>query len=140
MKKAMPIESGDFETRHTTHKYPAYGNIHIHDIGPTCETNPSSPLFGQRIVFTGELSIRREDAMQLAVDAGALLQSTVSGRTNILVVGKQNIALVGADGMSSKEEKAYALNQAGKANITILDEEQFFALIPQLDVCAGGVK
>ena len=93
----------------------------------TFDTN--HPLYGKKIVFTGELSIDRRSAMQLAADVGAVVKSAVSGKTNYLVVGTQDVDLVGADGHSTKEEKAYALNEAGKANIQIISESDFWMLI-----------
>ena len=62
--------------------------------------------------------------MQMAVDAGAILKNTVSSKTGYLVVGKQDVAIVGMDGMSTKEEKAHAMNKAGKANIHIISESE----------------
>lgn len=91
-------------------------------------SNPSGPLSGKMIVFTGTLSIPREDAMQLAVDAGAILKTSVSQKTSYLVVGEQDITLVGMDGMSTKEEKAHELNDSGKAHIKIITEEEFMEL------------
>ncbi len=88
----------------------------------------SNPLFGKTIVFTGQLSMDRADAMQLAVNCGAVVKSAVSRKTNYLVVGIQDKALVGDDGMSTKEEKAYELNTSGAANINILSEEEFLKL------------
>lgn len=85
-------------------------------------------------MFTGELSIDRAAAMQMAVDVGAVVKSGVSGKTDYLVVGTQDLALVGADGMSSKEEKAYALNQAGKAHIQIIREQEFIDLVRTVEV------
>ena len=67
--------------------------------------------------------------MQLAVNCGAIVKSSVSKKTDYLVVGKQDKALVGDDGMSSKEEKAHELNKSGKANIIFINEDQFFQLI-----------
>ena len=67
--------------------------------------------------------------MQMAVNAGAVLKSGVSGKTNFLVVGKQDLAIVGSDGMSNKEEKAHALNESGKGCIKILDEAEFISLL-----------
>ena len=87
------------------------------------------PLFMKNIVFTGELKMSRYEASQAAVDCGAILKTAVSGKTNYLVVGTQNPNIVGADGMSSKERKAYELNDAGKASIKIIGEYEFLALL-----------
>ncbi len=88
-----------------------------------------SPLYGKNVVFTGTLSIPREQAMQLAVDAGAVLKTTISVKTHYLVVGRQDKALVGDDGMSTKEEKAHMINQSGKAQIKIINEHEFLDLV-----------
>lgn len=106
-----------------------FEKVNIKSIVPSCEcTNSESPLCEKNVVFTGSLSISREDAMQLAVDAGAVLKSSVSRKTDYLVVGTQDIALVGMDGKSSKEEKAFELNQTGKAQIKIINEKEFIEL------------
>lgn len=112
-----------------------HSNFSPKDIVCTCESlDESHPLFQKRIVFTGELSLSRQQAAQMAADVGALVKSGVSGKTDYLVVGTQDLALVGADGMSSKEEKAYALNQAGKAHIQIIREQEFIDLVRAVEV------
>lgn len=99
------------------------------DIQPTMDNiDPEGPLYGKSIVFTGELTISRAEAMQLAVNAGAVVKTSVSRKTNYLVVGKQDKSLVGEDGMSTKEENAYAINEQGKAHIEIIGEDEFIKL------------
>lgn len=89
----------------------------------------SHPLFGKSIVFTGDLtSMDRKTAMQKSVDLGAILKSSVSSKTDYLVVGAQDISLVGDDGMSTKEERAYELIKKGHA-IKILNESDFLNLL-----------
>lgn len=92
-------------------------------------TDSSHPLYGKKIVFTGELSIGRHEAAQLAVDVGASVKSGVSGKTNYLVVGTQDPTIIGASGMSGKEEKARELNALGKASIEIISECEFISLL-----------
>jgi DNA polymerase-3 subunit epsilon len=95
----------------------------------TTEFDVQHPLFGKSIVFTGELEFMdRKDAMQKAIDLGALVKSGVSSKTDYLLVGRQDISLVGEDGLSSKEEKAYALNEKGHT-IQIIKEDIFIELI-----------
>ena len=99
------------------------------EIKPTVGViNENGALYGKNIVFTGDLSIDRNEAKQIAVNAGAIIKSGVSRKTDYLVVGVQDKAIVGEDGLSSKEEKAYELNEAGAANIVFLNEEQFLEL------------
>lgn len=110
-------------------KWKRKDDVDLKSIVPTCDVDLSSPLMGKRIVFTGTLSIPREQAMQMAVNSGALLRSSVSGKTDYLVVGTQDRSIVGADGMSTKEEKAHALNEFGNGNIQIIGEDAFLRLI-----------
>ena len=126
------IRNGKSENKHT-HESKSnrhFQHIDMSEIQPDSKSYAlSGPLCGKKIVFTGELTISRKDAMQMAVNAGALLRSTVSGKTDILVVGKQDLSVVGADGMSTKEEKAHELNASGKCCIRIINEEEFMSLI-----------
>lgn len=99
--------------------------VDIKSITPTCDFfDQSHPLCGKNIVFTGELSIPREEAMQMSVNSGAILKTSVSGKTAYLVVGKQEFS-----NMGTKEKKARELNSAGKANIQILNESEFLQLV-----------
>ena len=105
-------------------------STNLKSIQPTCDyIDPNNPLYKKRIVFTGELSMPRSEAMQKAVNAGALLRSSVSGKTDYLVVGKQDISLVGDDGLSTKQERAYELNSSLQANIKIIEETEFLELL-----------
>lgn len=92
------------------------------------EANPTGALAGFRIVFTGELSMPRGVAEAKAAALGLRSCSSVSKKTNIVVVGEQDLSLVGADGMSTKQRKAAQLNAAG-ANIRVMDGAQFEALL-----------
>ena len=94
---------------------------------PVCAVE-GSPLCGKMIVFTGELSISRQEAAQLAVNAGAVLKTSVSCKTDYLVIGEQDISLVGDDGLSTKQEKALRLNAEGRGHIKFLTEAEFLRL------------
>ena len=87
------------------------------------------PLYGKSIVFTGDLSISRRDAAQLAVNCGAVVKSGVSSKTNFLVVGVQDPSLVGEKGTSTKEDTAMRLNACGKAEVCFLPEQEFLKLV-----------
>lgn len=92
------------------------------------DVNADHPLYGKKIVFTGTLLLTRTQAMQMAVDVGAIPQKGVTTKTDFLVVGAQDIDRVGADGMSSKEEKAIKFNESGKANIKFITENDFIKM------------
>lgn len=89
----------------------------------------SHPLCGKTVVFTGEMSLSRKSAASAAERAGAIVKNSVSKKVDYLIVGKQDISLVGDDGMSTKEEKAHALNDSGGAAIEFLSENDFVELL-----------
>ncbi len=97
---------------------------------PAPEPNCVGPLAGTKIVFTGELSVPRGTAEAKAAALGCQCCSSVSRKTNIVIVGDQDASLVGADGMSTKQRKAIQLNAEG-AHIRVLDEAAFAALLQQ---------
>lgn len=111
-------------------KKKGFETFHPKEVVPLAEPSDlNHPLYGKRIVFTGDLSFSRREAAQMAVNVGAIVKTSVSTKTDYLVVGKQDITLVGDDGMSGKEEKAYELNALGKASIRIINESEFISLV-----------
>jgi DNA ligase (NAD+) len=87
---------------------------HITIVAPT-QKEKNTPLTGKTVVFTGTLpTLAREDAENRARDAGAHVTSSVSKRTDYVVVG--------ADA-GSKAEKAADLG------ISVLDERAFLKLL-----------
>ena len=89
------------------------------------DLDPSHPLFGKVCVLTGELTaMSRSNAMQAIVNAGGVLKTSVSAKTDYLIVGQQDHGVVGEDGLSGKQEKAYDLISKG-VNIKILNESDF---------------
>ncbi|NLV62232.1 MAG: exonuclease, partial [Clostridiaceae bacterium] len=111
-------------------RYKRFERISVSEIAAATETfNEMHPFFRKNIVFTGELStMSRRTAMQKAVNAGAILKSGVSRNTDFLVVGTQDKSIVGDDGLSSKEAKAYKLIDEGY-DIKIINEEEFLRLL-----------
>ncbi|MEW9053045.1 MAG: exonuclease domain-containing protein [Neobacillus sp.] len=107
--------------------------VTISEIAVTVETiSTNHPFFQKNVVFTGELStLERKEAMQQVVNSGGMIKSGVSSKTDYLVVGTQDNALVGESGLSTKERKAYELINKGKA-IKILKEEEFIELLNQV--------
>lgn len=111
-------------------KHKKFNKIVISDItAATSDFDNNHVLFGKNVVFTGELdSMDRKAAMQRVVDLGGIIKSSVSSKTNYLVVGLQDKSIVGDDGLSSKEEKAYELLKKGNG-IKIISEDEFLSLI-----------
>ena len=96
----------------------------------TVETfEESHPFYGKNVVFTGDLQgMDRRTAMQNVVNLGGIVKSNVSRKTDIVVVGIQDKALVGSGGISRKEKRAYELIKQGYA-IEIVREKEFLRLL-----------
>ena len=98
----------------------------------TANINPDGPLFGESIVFTGQLSLPRGEAMIKAARLGCTPTNSVTKKTTILVVGDQDLGLVGNDGKSTKQEKADILISKG-IPIKIIGEADFLAMAGLID-------
>jgi DNA polymerase-3 subunit epsilon len=83
-----------------------------------------------QIVFTGELSVTREEATEMAVKAGYSVALNVTRKTTHLVAGAQNKDLLCGHEISTKQRKAEELIEKGRT-IIILDESGFLSLIDQ---------
>ena len=90
------------------------------------DADPNNPLYGREIVFTGELSsMTRETAWQVVASVGAQPQPNVNKRTNILVMGYQNAAVLRpGECLSGKARRAEELRAAGQS-IEIMCEADF---------------
>lgn len=85
-------------------------------------------LFGEVIVFTGALSISREEAAESAALAGCRVDDGVTKRTTLLVVGNQDMDCLRGHEKSSKHLKAEKLIAQGQ-RLRILCESEFMRLV-----------
>lgn len=92
------------------------------------EGDPNGPLAGETVVFTGSLSIRRQDAADLAVKFGCNVGSGVTKKTTLLVVGDQDVTKLAGEAKSSKHRKAESLIKSGQ-KMRILTESDFAKLV-----------
>lgn len=122
----------ELQRKHTAHshskKIPHY--VSPSSINTTVTHFDTSNAFYQKnCVITGELvSMSRREAMQKIADSGGINKSSVSSKTDYLIIGIQDKKLVGDDGLSTKQEKAYSLIAKG-ARIKIIDEKEFIELL-----------
>lgn len=90
--------------------------------------NHDGVLFGETIVFTGSLSISRQEAAEVAAQSGCEVANGVTKHTTLLVVGDQDITLLAGHDKSSKHRKAEELAAKGMP-IRIMGESDFMSLI-----------
>lgn len=97
-------------------------------------SNTIAEVEGKLFVVTGELTcMSRKEICQTIVNAGGLVKSSVSKKTDYLIVGQQDPSIVGEKGISLKEIKANEIIEAG-GNISILREDDF-KLLFHLERC-----
>ncbi|MFN3457908.1 MAG: exonuclease domain-containing protein [Novosphingobium sp.] len=92
------------------------------------EGNPDGPLYGEVIVFTGALAIPRREAADLAASVGCDVDSGVTKKTTLLVVGDMDVQRLAGHSKSSKHRKAEDLAAKGQP-IRIIRETDFRELV-----------
>ncbi|MFH5877952.1 exonuclease domain-containing protein [Arthrobacter sp. NA-172] len=96
---------------------------------PNPAAEPGHPLFGQTVVFTGELAIARPEAKQRAAEMGARPESRVTGRTTVLVVGDGFVAGDLRNGrLTGKAKRVLELHSRGQ-QIEVLSEGEFLQMV-----------
>ncbi len=103
------------------------GRINVAELVPTTDTfDRTHPFYGRIFVFTGELeSMSRKDAMQAVVDAGGHCGNGMTKKTNVLVVGEQDLSkLASAHTKSGKMLRAEEMVADG-ADLEIVSELEF---------------
>lgn len=95
----------------------------------TTDADPTNPLYGKTVVFTGALAaMERKDALQIVANLGGVPKDSVTAATNYLVIGSAEFAKSVKDGKTGKMKKAEAI-QAKGGEITIISEDAFFEMI-----------
>ena len=80
------------------------------------------------MVFTGALGLSREAAADLAAQSGMAVKTGVTRLTDYLVVGDQDLTVLGGHSKSSKHRKAEEMQTAGHP-IRIIGETMFKEMV-----------
>lgn len=89
----------------------------------------TNSLKDKNVVFTGTLySLKREEAIELAIKNGARIQKFVTEETDILVLAPRQLDIFGADVRSRKLIKAEELRKKN-GRIEIISEKEFLSLL-----------
>jgi DNA polymerase-3 subunit epsilon len=96
---------------------------------PNAGAAPDHPLYGQTVVFTGELAIPRPEAKIRTADLGATPESRVTARTTVLVVGDGFVAADLRSGrLTGKARRVLELHERGQ-RIEVLAEGEFLQML-----------
>jgi DNA polymerase-3 subunit epsilon len=85
-------------------------------------------LYRKEIVFTGSLSVRREEAWEIAASLGATPKDRMTSHTDILVIGDGFVGNDPSEFETNKAREAIRLRSKGQ-EIEILNELDFMELI-----------
>lgn len=93
------------------------------------DADESHPFYGMSVVFTGKLeNFKRDDARAMVVGVGGEAPDRLTKSTDYLVVGAQDLRIVGEKGMSGKMKQAAQYREKG-APIEIIDENDFLEMM-----------
>lgn len=96
---------------------------------PNIHADVAHPLFGQTVVFTGDLSVGRPEAKLKAAVHGAQCASNVTLKTTVLVVGSGFAAADLSNGrLTSKAKRVLDLQRRGQG-IEVLSEGEFMQMV-----------
>ena len=91
--------------------------------------NEAHPLYGKKVVFTGKLEcLTRNEARTSVIQIGGEAPETLTKDTDFLVVGVQDLRVVGEKGLSGKMKKAAQYREKGQ-DIEIIDEKDFLEMM-----------
>ncbi|MFJ4168626.1 exonuclease domain-containing protein [Paenarthrobacter sp. NPDC089714] len=96
---------------------------------PNPSAEPGHPLFGQTVVFTGDLAMTRPEAKSRAADMGARPESRVTARTTVLVVGDGfDAGDLRAGRLTGKAKRVLELHAKGQ-QIEVVSEGEFLQMV-----------
>ncbi|MHA7262695.1 3'-5' exonuclease [Arthrobacter sp. TMN-37] len=137
LSRAEPYEPGVDElskaTRTALERGAAAGWAGWPEEGDNPPPNPAAdanhPLYGQTVVFTGDLGMPRPQAKERAARVGAQPASAVTRRTTVLVVGDGFVASDLRNGrVTGKARRVLELHERGQ-RIEVLSEAEFLQMI-----------
>lgn len=99
----------------------------------TREADPTGALSGSVVVFTGALSMSRDEAAAMAARVGMTVKASVTSKTTHLVVGNQDLSILAGHTKSSKHRRAEEMRKTDLP-IQVVGETEFCALVNSVEV------
>lgn len=121
--------NGEYDGIHKAVKESLPENKIRHKKLPSFTIGPDSPFYQKNVAFTGKLeSMTRDEAIEIINTIGGFGSETLTKKTNYLITGYQNPAVLAGKEKSSKRLAAEKMLAEGK-DIEILPEEMFIKLL-----------
>lgn len=97
--------------------------------GITVNADPENPFFEMNVVFTGKMeSMTRDEGRTAVIAIGGFAPDRLTMDTNYLVVGKQDLRVVGEKGLSGKMKTAAKYKDKG-CDIEVISEPEFLEML-----------
>lgn len=96
--------------------------------GIEIEPHPENPFFECNVVFTGKMQMPRDEARKAVIRIGGFAPKGLTQDTDYLVVGVQDLRVVGESGLSSKMKTAQKYREKGLP-IEVISEADFLEMI-----------
>lgn len=109
-----------------------YSKRNNHQFDPSSisvDAQQDNELYGMNVVFTGKMeAMKRDDARAAVIRIGGFAPERLTMETDYLVVGVQDLRVVGEKGLSGKMKTAAKYKEKG-CNIEIIDEQDFLEMV-----------
>ena len=121
--------NGEYDGVHKITRESSPGNKTHNSKLPEYTVGPESPFYGKQVAFTGKLeSMTRAEAIEIINTIGGFGSDTMTKKTNYLITGYQNPAVLAGKAKSNKWLAAEKMLAEGK-DIEILPEDMFIKLL-----------
>lgn len=128
LERLAEMKAGGFPVTSDTRGHSSWSTEGPNPV-PNVSGDSSHPLFGETIVFTGDLGLGRPEAKARAASHGAQCASNVTRKTTVLVVGNGFTASDLRNGrLTSKAARVLELQQRGQG-IEVLSEGEFMQMV-----------
>lgn len=115
------LRPGDFYKSYTKKRKRELPQVYDVEVVP----DENCPFYASNVVFTGKLEYcTRNEAQKMVLAIGGYIQKSVTKETDYLVVGEQDLAVVGESGLSGKMKKADEYRVQG-IPIEVITEKDF---------------
>lgn len=102
--------------------------------GIVVNADPENPFYEMNVVFTGKMeSMTRDEGRSAVVSVGGFAPDRLTMDTNFLVVGKQDLRVVGERGLSGKMKTAAKYKEKG-CDIEVINEPEFIEMLGEANI------